>query len=88
MTCSRLGSAELHFWLTRSVARVMGINLSEAMASERLSAQDYAGMVTACWECPRVAACQQWLATQRNLTSSAPPGCANRRLLESLARPN
>lgn len=81
-----LGDAELHFWMTRSVAKVMGINLSEAMAAGRLTAQDYAAMVTDCRECPQVHTCQGWLGEQRQLSRSAPPGCANARLLEALSR--
>ena len=34
-----LGDPARHFWLTRSVARIMGVNLSEAMSEGRLSAQ-------------------------------------------------
>ncbi len=37
-----LGDPARHFWLTRSVARTMGISLSEAMAVGHLSAPDYA----------------------------------------------
>ena len=86
MKAQVLGDAELHFWLTRSVAKVMGISLSEAMASGRLTAQDYAAMVTECRECPLVQSCQCWLGEQRALAKSAPPGCANANQLKALAQ--
>ncbi len=83
-----LGDPDLHFWLTRSVGRVMGLNFSEEMANDRLTPKAYADMVTECRGCPRVTTCQRWLSEQSDVTYSAPPGCRNSRLLESLARPH
>lgn len=81
-----LGDPTLHFWLTRSVAKAMGLNLSEAMANSRLTTAEYAAMVTACRQCPRVDSCQCWLGDQRTLAQDTPPGCANADLLRELAR--
>ncbi|MCL3881721.1 DUF6455 family protein [Marivita sp. GX14005] len=81
-----MGDPELHFWLTRSVARTMGISLSEAMAAGQLTAQDYAQMVTSCRGCPLVATCQHWLGAQTGGARSAPEGCRNASTLEKLAR--
>jgi hypothetical protein len=81
-----LGDPQLHFWLTRSVARVMGVSLSEAMANDQLSAHDYADLVTECRACSKVESCKAWLAEQLDVKPSAPPGCANSRPLETLAR--
>lgn len=83
-----LGDPDLHFWLTRSVARVMGVSFSEAMAKDQLSPKDYADLVNECRGCPRATACQQWLAEQADLTRTAPPGCRNSGVLEGLARPH
>lgn len=85
---NQLGDPELHFWLTRSVARVMGVNFTEEMARSRLTPQDYARMVTDCRACPRSQSCQLWLAQQLDVTKSAPPGCRNAQCLEALARPH
>jgi hypothetical protein len=82
----RRGDPQLHFWLTRSVARVMGLNFSEEMANERLTPQAYADMVKACSRCPRVTSCQRWLSEQSDVTRNAPPGCRNSKVLEGLAR--
>ncbi len=73
----RLGDPSVHFWLTRSVARAMGVNLSEAMAAGRLSVQDYAALVTRCRQCPYVADCTAWLATEAVPQCRAMEGCAN-----------
>jgi hypothetical protein len=81
------GNPGLHFWLTRSVAKVMGISLTEAMAENRLSARDYATMVTACRQCALVENCQYWLSAQTALSASPPPGCVNAEILNSLIKP-
>lgn len=88
MKSSVLGDAELHFWLTRSVARVMGVNLSEALAHGRLDAHGYAALVTACRQCENVERCTAWLAMQRTCTRTAPPDCVNAPVLQPLARPH
>ena len=81
-----MGDISLHFWLTRSVARVMGVNLSEAVASQRISPADYANLVTTCRSCPHVGTCQAWLSAQTAITHSAPPHCKNASALQSLCR--
>lgn len=74
----------MHFWLTRSVARAMGINLSEAMAAGRLSASEYSRMVTSCRQCPFVSGCQHWLATAAVQNCEPYEACCNKALLEEL----
>jgi len=81
-----LGDPATHFWLTRSVARVMGVNLSEAMAMERLSAADYADMVNRCRTCPHVSTCQQWLGERRMQAAPAPDHCMHYERLSRLSR--
>lgn len=88
MTRPQLGDPHLHFWLTRGVARAMGFSFSDAMQDNRLSAQGYAEMVTACRGCVRVDTCKVWLAEQLSVSPSAPPGCVNSDVLEALARPH
>lgn len=86
MTTHLHGEPGLHFWLTRSVAKVMGVNLSEEMARDRLTAQEYASMVTACRQCAFVASCQCWLGDQAGFAKSPPPGCAIGDIMQNLAR--
>ncbi|WP_136439938.1 DUF6455 family protein [Pacificoceanicola onchidii] len=73
----KLGDPSVHFFMTRSVARVMGFNLYEEVQSGALSAADYSEMVTRCRGCALVEACQEWLSTQTNLSTNPPPGCCN-----------
>ena len=79
-----LGDPARHFWLTRSVARSMGVNLSQAMSEGRLSAQSYASMVTECRKCPFVAQCENWLAQCGSEAAAAPEPCANGAVLNAL----
>jgi len=79
-----LGDPEVHFWLTRSAARAMGVNLSKALAAGQLSAQDYSRMVIACRKCRHVAGCQRWLATEAVPRCATYEACANRQVLERL----
>ena len=84
----QLGDANLHFWLTRSVGRVMGVDFTAEMANKRLTPKAYADLVTECRSCPLVKSCQGWLSAQSEVTRCAPPGCRNSKELESLARPH
>jgi len=79
-----LGDIERHFWLTRSVARVIGVNLSDAMAEKRLSPDVYSSMVTYCRAAGCLEACERWLAAQTSDRPDGPPEyCA---IAETLAR--
>ena len=73
-TVVQLGDPNRHFWMTRSVARALGVSLSEAMAEGTLSKQAYADMVTNCRKCQCVAECESWLATC-GLRAETPPDC-------------
>ena len=81
-----LGEFEKHFWLTRSVARCMKVSLSEAMAEGRLSADDYAQMVTRCRASGCSEACAHWLSSQQSKAENAPEFCANATTLNALRR--
>ncbi len=83
----RLGDIERHFWQTRSVARVIGVNLSEAMADNQISPDDYARMITNCRASGCLEACQRWLAAQTGAQPEGPPEyCPNTELLARLRR--
>lgn len=73
----RLGDIEEHFWLTRSVARSMGISLSDAMAEGRLTAQGYTEMVTRCRAADCRERCALWLAMRQEKADAAPGFCEN-----------
>lgn len=80
-----LGDPVTHFWLTRSMARVMGVSLSEAMADQGLSAQSYATMVTRCRSCQHTQACQNWLGQRTQKAVQAPDFCCHASLLTDLS---
>ena len=86
MTVHRLGDPAHHFWLTRSVARVMGLSLAEAMTEGRLTKEEFARMVTRCRGCGQVSACEHWLGASATLSDSAPPQCLNGDVLNALAK--
>ncbi len=84
---SRLGDPEEAFWLTRSVARVIGLDLSAAMRSGALGPQEYSDMVTRCRLCQDFGACRNWLASRGPRGAGVvPPTCANAARLNDLAR--
>ncbi|MFU8883336.1 MAG: DUF6455 family protein [Rhodobacterales bacterium] len=72
----RLGDPDRHFWLVRSVARVMGLNLGAAVARGDLGRSDFRNMVNRCRTCPRVDRCESWLAASGGICATPPPGCA------------
>lgn len=72
---TQLGQIEHHFWLTRSVARTIGLNLSEAMANGALSQDAYCDLVTRCRGGGCREACEHWLADQSGGAALAPPHC-------------
>lgn len=79
-----LGPINRHFWLTRSVARCIGVSLTEAMAMGQLSEPDYARMVTNCRRASCADMCQAWLAEQTTIADEAPLHCANAKMLNNL----
>ncbi len=81
-----LGDIEKHFWLTRSVARCLGLSLTDAMTDGRLSAEGYAELVTRCRASNCDAQCALWLADQQSIKDAAPEFCANADALNALAQ--
>lgn len=77
---------ERPFWMSRSVARVMGLNLSRAMSEGRLSPDEYAELVTLCRSADCHDACMRWLASQTGARPEGPPEyCACGGILKRLA---
>ena len=71
-----LGDPDRHFWLVWSVARVMGLQLGDSVASGRLPRPAYRQMINQCRRCPQVVFCESWLALSQQTSASAPPNCA------------
>ncbi|MFD2174488.1 DUF6455 family protein [Rhodobacter lacus] len=77
------GNVDLHFWITRGIARRMGVNLSEAMQDGALTQADFADMILRCRECQGVDGCMTYLSGN-DAAGSAPDWCANRAMLTGL----
>jgi len=81
-----IGDPARHFFMTRSVARIMGVNLAKAMEDGSLRPETYADMVTRCRGCALVSACEKWLARQTSTSATPPPGCCCSKVLCDLRR--
>lgn len=75
---------ERHFWLTRSMARMMGVNLSRAMESGLLDTSEYIEMVTRCRAADCHESCQLWLAKQTGTATQVPAQCIHGDVLNRL----
>lgn len=81
-----IDETDRHFWLTRSVARVAGVNLSRALAAGHLDPQEYGAMIARCQACGCSGACEAWLASQTEWPAKPPRGCAHGPILEELRK--
>lgn len=80
------GNVDLHFWLTRGMARRLDVNLSEAMHHGLLTQGDFAEMITRCRQCQGAQGCMSYLSEQNGRLAAAPDWCCNRALLDELAQ--
>lgn len=80
-----LGDPNLHFWLTRSIARAVDVNLFEALVSGDLSVQSYSDLVTQCRKCQHVEKCEAWLAKHGGSAQAVPEHCPNADIINRLA---
>lgn len=71
----KVADVERHFWLSRSVARMLGVNLSAAMTHGLLSATQYNDMIDRCRTGACHDACEAWLARQPGRADAAPSCC-------------
>lgn len=81
-----IDEADRSFWLTRSMARVAGVNLSRAMAAGDLELEQYSEMIARCQACDYCKTCETWLASQTDWPASPPSCCAHRSILDELRR--
>lgn len=72
------------WWLTRGMARLLGLNLPQAVVDGWISRPELADMIGRCAACPSGSSCEGWLAAR--VSASALPGfCANKAALEALS---
>lgn len=77
-------SLDMHFWLTRGMARRLGVNLTEAMHQGLLTRADFAQMVARCRTCSDSQGCLEFLAEHPESVSEPPEGCTNAQVLDEL----
>ena len=70
-----LGDPDRHFWLVRSVARVIGVSLGQAMVQGVIEQDECRQMINRCRTCALVGACEAWLAESGGRADAPPPGC-------------
>ncbi|WP_417808607.1 DUF6455 family protein [Thioclava sp.] len=75
---------DLHFWITRGMARRMGVNLTKGVQEGDLTRADVAAMVTACRTCGRSEFCLALLSERGPAPNALPADCPNKPALESL----
>lgn len=77
-------SIDLNFWITRGMARRLGLNLSEAMHDGFLTQADFTKMITTCRTCGRTEFCLAVLAEKGEGPEPIPQDCPNAEILNSL----
>ncbi|WP_431298712.1 DUF6455 family protein [Tabrizicola sp. BL-A-41-H6] len=71
------------WWLTRGMARVSGVNLSQAVVEGWLRRSELAQIIERCAACTAGEACDRWLATSGQ-ADRMPEFCPNKPEIESL----
>jgi len=77
-------SLDMHFWLTRGMARRMGVNLTEALQQGLITREDYADIIARCRACSDTEACLEFLAEHRESIQQPPEGCMDAQVLSEL----
>ncbi|PKP70297.1 MAG: hypothetical protein CVT82_07275 [Alphaproteobacteria bacterium HGW-Alphaproteobacteria-4] len=78
------GNADLHFWITRGMARRQGINLNALLSEGVVTRGDVAEMVARCRGCPGMQGCLTFLSEHPTRADAAPDWCRNAQLLAEL----
>jgi hypothetical protein len=74
------------YWLTRGMARALGVNLSSALAAGALGRDGLEELVLRCAACGRQAECMPWLGQNAAHAETLPDYCALKAPLEALRR--
>ncbi|WP_275806792.1 DUF6455 family protein [Pseudothioclava nitratireducens] len=78
------GNIDLHFWLTRGLARRLGVNITESIHHGFLTQADFADLITRCRGCSRAQGCMAFLSENDGPLASAPDWCPNAPILGEL----
>ena len=77
-------SLDMHFWLTRGMARRLGVNLTEALQQGLITRDDYADILARCRACSDTQACLDFLAEHPDGATEPPDGCLDAEVLSEL----
>lgn len=72
------------WWLTRGMARVSGVNLTQAVVEGWLQRGELDALIARCAACARGQTCLNWLA-QSGAARAMPGFCPNKAEIEALA---
>lgn len=75
--------APMAWGLTRGMARVLGVNLTDAVVDGWMGREELAALVERCQRCERSAQCTGWLG-RVSKAEALPDYCANKAALEAL----
>lgn len=79
------GNIDLNFWLTRALAKRLGVNLTEAMHNGFLTESEFAKMITDCRCCGESNGCLAVLSEINGPLEEPPEYCRNAQILRELA---
>jgi hypothetical protein len=79
-------SLDMHFWLTRGMARRLGVNLTEALQQGVITRGDYADLLARCRACADTQACIEFLAEHPDRAAAPPEGCLEADVLNELRK--
>ncbi|WP_095588476.1 DUF6455 family protein [Actibacterium ureilyticum] len=83
---ARPGDLDRHFWLSRGMARTLGIRFSDVMRDGRLSTHEFTDLVNTCRGCAMSDRCVGWMARAEAVGEPAPGFCEIRGILNRLGR--
>jgi hypothetical protein len=72
------------WWLTRGMARVSGVNLSQAVLDGWLERRELSSLIARCAACGQGNSCDDWLA-QSGPARTMPGFCPNKPEIEALS---
>lgn len=72
------------WWLTRGMARIVGVSLPQAVVEGWLSREELAAIVGRCDACIRANQCDAWIA-QSGAETRMPGFCPNKPVIEALS---
>lgn len=78
------GDADLHFWITRGMARRLGVNLAAVMRDGVLTREDLAALVQRCRACEGAKGCLAYLSEYPDRAPAPPDWCQNAQVFQEL----